>query len=31
MGIRGHANTNEELVAVVRKQVADLRATAAGT
>ena len=30
-GIRGHANTNDELVAAVRKQVADLQAKAPGT
>jgi hypothetical protein len=29
-GIRGHANTNDELVAAVRKQVADLEAKAWG-
>ena len=30
-GLNGHANTNEELVAAARAQIADLRAKAAQT
>jgi hypothetical protein len=30
-GLWGHANTNEELVAAARKQIADLQAKAGGT
>ena len=30
-GLSGHANTNEELVAAVRAQIAELRAKAAQT
>jgi hypothetical protein len=30
-GLGGHANTNDELVAAARKQIAELQAKAAGT
>ena len=29
-GLRGHANTNDELIAAARKQIAELQAKAAG-